>query len=179
MKKAIYYPVCLFLLWLIPAGRLHSQDPQLPSRGDTASYPYWIGMMQDPSVNFFKVQRAFNLYWQDRPITRSCGWKVFKRWEYMMQGRVSPTGERPAPDAVLKAWEEYQATNPTLSGSWTSFGPATIPYPGPAGYEGLGRLNVVAYHPTDANKLYVGAPSGGLWQSNNAGATWKIGRAHV
>ena len=45
---------------------------------DTANFPYWVQMMQDPTVNFFKVQRAFNIYWQNRPITKGCGWKVFK-----------------------------------------------------------------------------------------------------
>jgi len=29
---------------------------------DTANYPYWIDMMQNPSINFFQVQRAFDQY---------------------------------------------------------------------------------------------------------------------
>ena len=30
---------------------------------------------------------AFEKYWENRPITRGCGWKVFKRWEYIMKNR--------------------------------------------------------------------------------------------
>ena len=59
-------------------------------RMDTADYPYWVSMMQDPSQNFFKTQRAFYTYWKDRPITKGCGWKVFKRWEYMCKAVSIP-----------------------------------------------------------------------------------------
>ncbi|MEI6433365.1 MAG: PKD domain-containing protein [Bacteroidota bacterium] len=139
---------------------------------DTATYPYWIEMMQNPDANFFQTQRAFNIYWKDRKITRGSGWKVFKRWEYMMQSRVNPDGSRPSPDATFKAYEEYERNSRSSAGSWVNLGPAQIPAPGPAGYEGLGRLNVVAFHPTDPNKLYVGAPSGGMWQTTDGGLTW-------
>jgi len=145
---------------------------------DTATNPYWIEMMQDPNANFFKTQRAFNIYWKDRQITRGCGWKVFKRWEYMMQSRINPDGSIPAPDATINAYSSFlsQNTAPSRSesqiGSWQSFGPSTIPAPGPAGYLGLGRLNTIAFHPTDPNKLYVGAPSGGFWYTSDGGLNW-------
>jgi len=48
----------------------------------------WIEMMQDPGVNFFKVQSAFNKYWKIENH-QGCGWKPFKRWEYMVQNRCS------------------------------------------------------------------------------------------
>jgi PKD repeat protein len=129
-------------------------------------------MMKDPSVNFFKVQRAFNIYWKDRKITKGCGWKVFKRWEYMMQSRVLPNGDRPVPELAEQAYENFLRSTTTPNGNWVSMGPATIPLPGPAGYEGLGRINTVGYHPTDANKIYIGSPSGGMWQSSDGGQTW-------
>ncbi|HZE21129.1 MAG TPA: sialidase family protein, partial [Desulfobaccales bacterium] len=154
------------------AVALHAQDAITPAAGDTANYPYWIEMMQDPSVNFFTVQRAFNLYWEHRKITRGCGWKPFKRWEYMMQSRVNPDGTRPAADLVYRSYEAYMKNKKSMAGNWISQGPSQIPAPGPAGYEGLGRLNVVAFHPTDANKIFVGSPSGGMWQSDDGGATW-------
>ncbi|MCX6287388.1 MAG: PKD domain-containing protein [Bacteroidetes bacterium] len=138
---------------------------------DTANYPYWVEMMQDPNANFFKIQSAFNTYWKDRKITKGCGWKVFKRWEYMMQSRINPDGSMPAPDATMKAYNSFNAGKLSQTGNWISLGPSTIPLPGPAGYEGLG-LNTIAFHPTDPNKLYVGAPSGGFWYSVNGGLTW-------
>jgi len=159
----------LLIVWF-PAY-LIAQDHSLPA-SDTASWPYWIGMMQDPEANFFKTRQAFETYWKDRPVTRSSGYKVFKRWEYFMENRVSPDGTRPAPEEVVMALNAYLDNNRSVSGNWTSLGPSQIPAPGPAGYEGLGRLNTVAFHPADPNKLYVGAPSGGMWQTSDGGLTW-------
>jgi hypothetical protein len=169
MKKIII----LSFFILITGMTVRASSPaNMPAPGDTANFPYWISMMQDPTVNFFKVQRAFNLYWKDRPITKGCGWKVFKRWEYMMMNRINPDGSLPSPDQTFNAFMNMNQGERSSNGQWVSHGPAQIPAPGPAGYEGLGRLNVVAFHPTDGNKLYVGSPSGGMWQSSDAGATW-------
>jgi PKD repeat protein/photosystem II stability/assembly factor-like uncharacterized protein len=163
--------IALFLMIQLAAKSQNPTSPK-PISNDTANYPYWVGMMQDESVNFFKVKRAFNLYWEHRKITKGCGWKPFKRWEYMMEARVLPDGTRPPADQTFREFEAYKKNTRSVSGTWTSLGPATIPLPGPAGYEGLGRLNVVAFHPTDPNKLYVGSPSGGMWQTTDGGVTW-------
>jgi PKD repeat protein len=170
MKK-IFTLAFLFCIFVLP-GRSQKNTSLQTVPNDTAQYPYWVHMMQDPTVNFFKVQRAFNIYWQNRKITKGCGWKVFKRWEYMMQSRVLPNGDRPAPELAEHAYEQFYRGTTSSNGNWISLGPATIPLPGPAGYEGLGRVNTVGYHPTDPNKIYIGAPSGGMWQSADAGATW-------
>lgn len=146
-----------------------------PTNIDTANYPYWIEMMQDPSVNFFKVQSAFNKYWEHRPITKSCGWKPFKRWEYMMQSRVSATGERQASDKVLKEYQKYMSNSDnikSINGNWTSLGPTQIP--SGKGYKGLGRINAIAFDPVDQQTIYIGAPSGGLWASHDGGSSWTV-----
>ena len=158
------------LLLIVMAGK--TQPTAKPAANDTANFPYWVQMMQDPDANFFKTQRAFNLYWKDRKITRGCGWKVFKRWEYMMQSRILPDGSRPPQDAIFNAYNQFQPNSRSANGSWVSLGPADIPAPGPAGYEGLGRINVVAFHPTNPDKFYIGAPSGGMWQTADGGTTW-------
>ena len=170
MKKITLFTFLLCIL--VFSGKSQKNAPVQNLATDTANYPYWVQMMQDPTVNFFKVQRAFNIYWKDRKITKGCGWKVFKRWEYMMQSRVLPNGDRPSPELAEQSYEQFLKTNTTPYGNWTSMGPATIPLPGPAGYEGLGRVNTVGYHPTDPNKFYIGSPSGGMWQTADGGTTW-------
>lgn len=170
MKKSTFI---LFPSLVIAAFTFAQQEQaSSPSADDTANYPYWIGMMQDPSVSLFKVRRAFDLYWENRPVTRSCGWKVFKRWEYMMQSRVDELGFRPAPDQVQKAYGNFMDNSESASGNWISYGPSLIPAPGPPGYLGLGRLNVIAFHPTLANTLFVGSPSGGFWKTTDGGLNW-------
>ena len=52
--------------------------------------------------------------------------------------------------------------------AWNQLGPnITI-----GGYNGLGRLNTIAFHPTDANTFWVGAPAGGLWLTETGGDSW-------
>lgn len=140
---------------------------------DTASYPYWIEMMQDQNANFFATQRAFNRYWEGREIEKGSGYKPFKRWEYLIGQRVNPEGVKPAPDRNLRAYNSVMAQNSgrSISGDWTALGPFTVPS-GYNGYRGLGRINAVAFHPTDPNIIYVGAPAGGLWISEDHGFTW-------
>jgi photosystem II stability/assembly factor-like uncharacterized protein len=46
---------------------------------------------------------------------------------------------------------------------WFSIGPRNI----------NGRVKSIAVHPTDANTIYAGAASGGVWKSTNGGASWK------
>ncbi len=171
MKKLFLISLWLFLITLT----VHSQsaDATSISSNDASDSPSWVSMMQDPDANFFVTQEAFNDYWKDRPITKGCGWKVFKRWEYMMQSRVSPDGVIPSPNATYQAYTDYIKNIRSTGGAWTSLGPSLIPSPGPAGYEGLGRINNVTFHPTDPNKWYIAAPSGGMWMTSDGGTSWE------
>ncbi len=170
MKKYLHSLLPVILMLACFSVSAQEKPEALP---DTSQYPYWIKMMQDPDANFFQTQRAFNQYWQGREITKGCGWKPFKRWESYMQTRVSPEGVKPAPDAVFNAYNQYmqqhdQATS--LNGNWVSQGPFSIPTA--KGYQGLGRINAIAFHPTDPDILYIGAPSGGLWVTTQGGNSW-------
>ena len=131
MKKAILSILFLSFFTFSIAQNLQS------SVNDTTSFPYWIQMMQDPGANFFQTQRAFNLYWQDRKITKGCGWKVFKRWEYMMESRVSPDGTKPSPEATYDAYMAYKSNtrSSTATGSLTGLLRFRLP-PAMKGWDG-------------------------------------------
>lgn len=159
------------LILLILGAWLNCKAQDSPLRPDTADYPYWIEMMQDEKINFYDVVRAFEKYWKDRPITKGCGYKPFKRWEYSMRnGRIFPDGTRKPANWNWNQWQQYKQVNhSTPQGQWISLGPFTYPQ---LGYKGLGRVNAIAFHPTDPNKIYIGAPSGGLWMTADNGQTW-------
>jgi PKD repeat protein len=141
---------------------------------DTASYPYWIEMMSDPSQNFYNVQRAFNIYYANKDLTKVKGWKPFKRWEYrMLEGRIYPDGTRRPEDHVMKAYDNYLFSHKnarSLAGDWTNLGPFVLP--DGKGYKGLGRLNAIAFDPVDPDIIWVGSPSGGLWKTTSGGNDW-------
>jgi len=167
MKKSLL--LISVVIFLTAFTKLSAQS--VTAAADTSQFPYWISMMQDPDANFFQIQSAFNKYWENRTITKGCGWKPFKRWENMMQSRISPDGRMPAPDEVKKAYDNYmqQSDNSTsLSGNWINQGPFEIG----GGYQGLGRLNAIGFHPTNPDIVFVGAPAGGLWYTTTGGNEW-------
>ncbi|MFA6126476.1 MAG: hypothetical protein WC699_04145 [Bacteroidales bacterium] len=159
-------------------GGLTAYSQNTPATGpkDYASYPYWMHMMQDPYVNFHETQKAFYAYWADRKVTRGSGYKPFKRWEYFWQPRVNPDGTFPEAGKVCREYNKYVQSNPLPAGfktgqaAWRELGPRKrLDY---GGYLGIGRVNAVAFHPTDTATVYVGAPNGGFWITHDGGRTW-------
>jgi len=171
--KSIKRALLLTMVAVAMTMQLTSQDYKTLTEEDFAKYPHWVTMMQDQEVNFYDVQNAFEIYWKDREVTKGSGWKPFKRWEYMMASRVHPDGSRPAPDHNLVEWNQYLEKFPdqrNKAGNWENLGPFLVP-PN-KGYRGLGRLNAIAFHPTDPQTIYVGAPSGGFWITHTHGNNW-------
>ena len=171
MNKAFSLLFSLFFFLIIQANSQNLNSQQ--SQSDMSEYPYWIEMMQDQEANFFDVQKAFNIYWQGREVTKGSGWKPFKRWEYLMESRVNVDGSRPDPD---NTWQEYfsylesHSNTRDNNGNWVNLGPFQIP--DGKGYKGLGRINAIGFHPTDPGIFYIGAPAGGLWKTEDNGLTW-------
>lgn len=133
----------------------------------------WLLKMQDPDVNFWELQKEFNDYWKDRTDYKGNGYKVFKRWEYINEMRVGPDGKLPTLAHVIKEYNRYMADAPeSASGAWTITGPTTYPSNNTGQPTGKGRVNAIAFHPTDVNTLFIGSPSGGIWKSSNGGANW-------
>src|SRR5262249_16466581 len=56
------------------------------------------------------------------------------------------------------------------TGNWQLMGPLQSVQPADAG--DAGRVNMVVFHPSDANTIYMGTPLGGLWRTRDAGASW-------
>jgi hypothetical protein len=148
----------------------------------------WAELMNQPNANFYDVQKSFNDYWKDKDVTvKSRGYKVFKRWEYMVEPRVFPTGDL---SLLGKNAENFQAFLDTysnnsgnkFSSSSSNVASTTWSVVGPMGamtglaINGLprkaGRDNFITFHPTIANTLWAGAPVGGLWKTTNNGTNW-------
>lgn len=61
-----------------------------------------------------------------------------------------------------------KVANITSAANWTNLGTNSST----GGYAGIGRINCIAFHPTDVNTYWVGSPSGGLWKTIDNGSTW-------
>lgn len=131
-----------------------------------------LGVPENSS--YFEIVQAFDQYWKDKPSSKGQGYKQFKRWEHYWSTRLDKNGKMVSP---LHTWIEHESYWNQLhtsgkefssAANWEFFGPSTTP----GGYEGLGRLNCIAFHPTNNNTYWVGSPGGGLWRTTNNGQTW-------
>jgi hypothetical protein len=170
-KSYIFIIICLIFL-VIP---IHGQswEQNLPSK-------------PSESLTLFDYQKAFNDYWAPFNVVngyymkngakvKAGGWKLFKRWEYYWLQRVNPvTGEFPNTNAFIEfnrtQFGSNKPFNVSSSASWTALGPGSSG----SGYSGQGRINCIAFHPSDLNTYWVGSPSGGIWRTTNNGSNWTI-----
>ena len=80
-------------------------------------------------------------------------------------------------EALQIAREEVAAMVPTgpypssmISSQWSSLGPdLTDSFGNPTS----GRVSTIAIHPEDPNIIYIGAAQGGVWRTDDAGASWR------
>lgn len=149
-------------------------------------------MMKDPKANFFEIQKEFYKYWEAKEEKeKKSDSKVveeemegeyyqFKRWEWFMKPRVGPSGKMI--NIAAKTFEEWQNQNTHTKGSgnnimsptgnWINAG-ITNYVNGNSGYNGgIGRINCIAFDPTNANIIYCGTPSGGIWKTTTGGNSW-------
>ncbi len=133
--------------------------------------------------NFFEIQKEFNRYWDDFNLDKgyyykdgkkykAAGWKQFKRWEWYWETRVDrKTGEFPQVN-IFKVNKEFKSKLKTKTdqSNWQNMGPNSSL----GGYAGIGRINCIAFHPTNNNTFWIGAPSGGLWKTTDGGNNWEV-----
>lgn len=150
------------------------------------SQPWLKNLPQNKSkgeLNFYDYKNAFNEYWAPFNVDKgyyvengikkkAAGWKQFQRWEYEVENQMNPTtGEFPKQTAQ-EVYNEYLRSNPqsenSNSANWICLGTNSTP----GGYAGIGRINCIAYHPSDNNTYWIGAASGGLWVTTNNGSSW-------
>lgn len=137
----------------------------------------FVEKMNNPNANFYETQQAFYDYFEGKPYEKGKGFRQFKRWEWFMEQRVYPSGNRYSSSAAWVNFMNYKKLNAAdfnldKSASWNPLGPTswqTVSY-----NPGLGRVNVIVMDPNDTNKIYVGVPSGGFWKSADGGNNWTV-----
>ncbi|WP_165780059.1 VPS10 domain-containing protein [Hanstruepera neustonica] len=143
----------------------------------------WQQMIFDRNANFYEIQSDFELYYKNNVVNpnelpKGKGIKQFKRWEYYWESRIDKNGNFPPDGHVLEEIERYRSRQnesqrySTGSGNWEIVGPVSLPNNGTGQLNGNGRVNCIAFHPTDPNTIYAGAPSGGFWKSTDNGGSW-------
>ncbi|MBW7914867.1 MAG: hypothetical protein H3C54_14460, partial [Taibaiella sp.] len=101
----------------------------------------------------------------------------FSRWLYYWEGRTDEQGYLVSPrkqwEEAVKVREQIKKRRTSAKGTstdvnWTFRGPEN-PL---AGNYGLGRINVIEFHPKDTNTYMIGSPGGGIWRTSDDGDNW-------
>jgi len=99
----------------------------------------------------------------------------FDRWAWYWEHHLDETGAIASPLRTFQAWQKLQRSQrlqsnfkTTNASQWSFVGPTTSP----GGYNGMGRINDVGFHPADTNIFIVATAGGGAWRTVNGGVTW-------
>lgn len=164
MKK-IY---CLFL-FLSTLNLVSQYNPDAPWMQN-------LGKLNG-SANMSQIKDAFNLYWETHDRTfKGSGFKPFMRWVNFHENQLHDDGTVMTNDELLQIYNQKTLAQNSKTSSVTSnwqpvFG--ALPYSNTGSSSpGQGRVEAIAVDPNNANIIYVGAPSGGLWKSINAGVNF-------
>lgn len=134
-------------------------------------WEWWMSSHLDGNGNFVPNINRFNhtaLTENDRM------WNA--EIERALQGNTSRTSGRTVAERELAAQaaaaggggDEPQSF---AYGDWSFVGP-TGDGAGPGDIKGKGRLDRIAFHPSNASVIYVGAPTGNLWKTTDGGSSW-------
>ncbi|MEO5570193.1 MAG: T9SS type A sorting domain-containing protein [Bacteroidia bacterium] len=137
--------------------------------------------LKKKSLNFYDLQETFNRYWEGKNSSieeneniEEGGYQQFKRAEWFLKPRVFPTGNFNSL-ALYNEYKNYKnkaasqhVAPSTAAANWTFIGPDVVPTDG----GGLGRINCMAFYPGQPDTMFIGAACGGLWRTNDGGATW-------
>lgn len=97
----------------------------------------------------------------------------FERWKWYWEQHLDGDGYI-VPPAVnyIAALNRDRAQHKTTAdqSDWKFQGPTTSA----SGYNGIGRINIIEFHPTNANTYWVGASGGGAWKTTDDGQTWTL-----
>jgi len=129
----------------------------------------------------FSVQEIVNnaeVYFENKNLGRGSGYVQFKRWEYNATRLMNENGMLPSITESLAEVENFNAylnensnNRQVLDDNWEELGPtywnATTSW-----NPGVGRITSIAIDPLNANHIMVGANTGGVWRTLDAGNTW-------
>ncbi len=140
--------------------------------------------MYSDFLNYYEIQKHFydSIYVAKNGEMKGTGYTSFlrfiKRWQevYFNDGDL---------DSSLTARKSYINTcinnyYPAKSSlnNWIELGPVKDPrydYYNDVHGRGIGRVNFIEFNPNDEDMVFIGSPTGGLFYSEDYGATWQNG----
>lgn len=130
-------------------------------------------------LSFTDMQRQFDAWKNTRDVLQEKNWKYFKRWEMDMQMHTDAKGNPVDPaiyiNEMTRVAKEKKSSSSSrfMSAGWSPSGPNAVPN-NLTGYmeNGIGRINCIAFHPSDPSTYFIGVAQGGVWKTTDNGQSW-------
>lgn len=128
-------------------------------------------------TNLLEIDRIAQQYFANKTLQKKGKFDdneyvKYMRWYWHWKNRVNADGSLPDLNAQAEIYRSLNAgaapNKKSRATNWQNISQTVAP----GGYNGMGRLITMAFHPTDTNIIYVGAPIGGIWKTTTGGNSW-------
>jgi photosystem II stability/assembly factor-like uncharacterized protein len=127
--------------------------------------------------NSVDLEREFDQFRSVNNLDSVKAWKWMARWLDFESKRLNTDGSMADPNIFMnEAVKVSQSKKSNLSkqaANWSPVGPDFLyPSNSPDRQHGMGRINCIAFHPSDSNIFWVGVAQGGVWKTMDGGQNW-------
>lgn len=126
--------------------------------------------------DFAQFQRELHTWLADPAHRQQKGWKSLSRWEDFEARRMNPDQGSGDPRELARTLTEVSAQktarSKTASNSWLPIGPNNYALSQNDWIPGIGRINCIAFHPSNGDIFWVGVAQGGVWRTQDGGQSW-------
>ncbi|HWR34090.1 MAG TPA: hypothetical protein VN451_11200 [Chitinophagaceae bacterium] len=118
-----------------------------------------------------EVQQKLDAFYRNSYKGKGSGWTAYQRWLHTMKTHTANNGEfinfaAMNWQAAKQQVKEALLPEATIGGSWYPLSMLSV------STGKSGRVNCIAFHPTNSNIVFAGTPAGGLWKTTDNGLNW-------
>lgn len=168
MKKIIFLSAIVFLFFSATARAQHlTISPEMET------------LLQGKS-KFSDIMQVVNEYYKSHNYQNNSKlfseYKKWNRWAWYAVRHLNAEGEVDYQsshifDEAVSLRNQANRTE-SNSGQWSAVGPVSTTWGIIRGSRGIGRVDRLAFLPSDQNVILAATPAGGLWRTNNGGSNW-------
>lgn len=161
LRTLIFTLSSIFFLHLLPAQFI--PDP--------------IASPSEHKGKFLDLQTQYHNWAFSHDLDQQKGWKWYARWAQEVESRLNEDGTVAHSHIFFEEAIRYSRLKKNQQASrqanWSPVGPTNLPVStDPGSIHGMGRINTIAFHPTDSSIFWVGVAQGGVWKTTNHGQSW-------
>lgn len=128
-------------------------------------------------TKYADIEKTVLNFYSTRFTGKGSGYNQWLRWLHFNRDRVNTNGEITNISKQTQLAIDIVNNTPSINApqsmtSWTNIGPLSYTSLTNDYGWGLGRIDRIAFHPTNANIFYVGTAAGGLWRTSTGGTSW-------